>query len=126
MSGIDVILDTNAIVPSLRNKETLTGRGNTFYKAGISVISIIEFLSNKELEAKDKYLFEQLLDEIEVINVETDNQQFIDTIISIRKKYKIKFPDAIIAATAIINSATLYSADEGFSKIHNLKFKLIK
>ena len=46
--------------------------------------------------------------------------------IKIRKKYKLKLPDAIIAATAIVNSATLFSADDIFAKIYNLKFELIK
>jgi hypothetical protein len=46
--------------------------------------------------------------------------------VTIRKKHKLKLPDAIIAGTAIINSASLISADEVFLKIHNLKFQLIK
>ncbi|MBK7636818.1 MAG: PIN domain-containing protein [Saprospiraceae bacterium] len=36
-------------------------------------------------------------------------------------KYKFKFPDAIIAATAIINDAILVTKDKDFSKIQGLK-----
>ena len=35
---------------------------------------------------------------------------------------KLKFPDAIIAVTALFNNATLISADNKFSKLFNLKF----
>jgi tRNA(fMet)-specific endonuclease VapC len=126
MNGIDILLDTNAIVPALSDKKFLLNKGNRFYKTGISVISQMEFLSNKELSVKDKSLFEGLLDEIDVIDVKAEDHALITTAIPIRKKYKIKLPDAIIAATAIVNNATLYSADEGFSKIHNLTFKLIQ
>jgi tRNA(fMet)-specific endonuclease VapC len=46
--------------------------------------------------------------------------------IKIRKKYKLKLPDALIAAIAIVNNATLFSADSVFAKIFNLKFQFIK
>jgi tRNA(fMet)-specific endonuclease VapC len=126
MNGIEILLDTNAVVPALSDRKTLTAKGGRLYRAGISIVSVIEFLSNKDLLSKDKFLFESLIEEIDVIDVKIENTNLINTAVSIRKKYKIKLPDAIIAATALVNDATLYSADEAFSKIHNLKFKLIK
>jgi predicted nucleic acid-binding protein len=40
--------------------------------------------------------------------------------------YKFKLPDALIAATAIVNNATLISGDDVFAKIFNLKFQHVK
>ena len=45
--------------------------------------------------------------------------------IKLRKKYKIKLPDAIIAATAITYELPLVSADQGFSQIEELDFILL-
>jgi len=45
--------------------------------------------------------------------------------INLREKYKIKLPDAIIAATAITYELPLVSADQGFSQIEELDFILL-
>jgi len=45
--------------------------------------------------------------------------------IEIRKKYKIKLPDAIVAASAIVNNIPLITADKGFNQIKELNLKLI-
>lgn len=49
------------------------------------------------------------------------NTRLIDIIASIRTSYKIKLPDAIIAATAIYKNAVLISNDKDFEKITSLK-----
>ena len=38
----------------------------------------------------------------------------------------IKYNEDDVAATALVNNATLISADNIFSKVHTLKFQLIK
>lgn len=50
------------------------------------------------------------------------SEETIDQTIQIRKKHKIKTPDAIIAASAKVLGLTLISRDAGdFKKIHGLK-----
>lgn len=44
----------------------------------------------------------------------------MDLIIVIKKKYKLKLPDAIIASTAIIHDTILITEDKDFSKIQEL------
>ena len=46
-------------------------------------------------------------------------------IIEIRNLYKLKLPDAIIAASAIVNNAVLPTADKGFRKIEELQLMII-
>jgi len=41
--------------------------------------------------------------------------------IQLRKNYRIKLPDAIIAASAIVNKTSLMSNDKQLSKIEELK-----
>ena len=52
-----------------------------------------------------------------------ENKHMMELIINIRKNYKLKLPDAIIAATAIYHKATLITNDKVFYKIDKLKTK---
>ena len=45
--------------------------------------------------------------------------------IEIRKKYKIKLPDALVPASAIVNNLPLITAGKGFNQIEELNLKLI-
>jgi len=44
----------------------------------------------------------------------------MENIIAIRSSYKLKLPDAVIAATAIYKNATLISNDKHFQNINTL------
>jgi tRNA(fMet)-specific endonuclease VapC len=123
MSGAKIILDTNALLLYLQGNFKIEF---DITEIGISVITKIEYLVNLELGAKDLYLFNELESQIKIFFLDKDNDSILKETIKIRKKYKLKLPDAIIAATAIVNNATLLSADDIFAKIYNLKFKLIK
>jgi tRNA(fMet)-specific endonuclease VapC len=126
MNGINVILDTNSIGEALSNANFFKANFKKPIVIGISIITKFEFLANKGLSIKDKFLFEEYLNTIEVFELTKSDFILHNHIISIRKKYNLKLPDAIIAATALKNNATLISSDEVFSKIFNLKFELIK
>jgi len=50
------------------------------------------------------------------------NDEVVDKTIKVRKKYKLKLPDAIIAATALVNNLTLITHNKkDFQKVKNLK-----
>lgn len=126
MSGNKFLLDTNAVGLYL-DDELFTAN---YIKPGaiisISVITQLEFLSNPESGAKSRSFFDEFVELIEIYPVLGENKELITQGVAIRKKYKLKLPDAIIAGTAMVNDATLLSADDAFSKIHNLKFQFIK
>ena len=50
------------------------------------------------------------------------NQAIKRLTIDLKRSYKIKLPDAIIAATSIYINVPLISADKGFEKISELQF----
>ena len=58
-------------------------------------------------------------------NEVTLTNEIKDKTIEIRKKYKTKLPDAIIAASAIVKNIPLITADKGFCQISNLTLELI-
>jgi tRNA(fMet)-specific endonuclease VapC len=112
MSGNSYILDTNAIVALLQGNSQLIQLLQDADWIGVSVISQIEFLAFPGLSQEDCQLFEQFLQRVEVVNLVA-----IKKIIEIRQQYRLKLPDAIIAAMAIQNSASLVTADQEFAKV---------
>ena len=88
----------------------------------ISIITRIELLSwvtgSKEVEIKVREFITEA-------NVETLNESIILQTVRLRRHYKsVKLPDALIAATAIVNDFTLLSTnDSDFEKITGLKYR---
>ena len=80
----------------------------------ISFISYIEFLAFKNASVEMEN-FIALADVIEI------NKSIIDQTILLRKNSRIKLPDAIIAATAIVHDLILISRNiKDFKNIQNL------
>lgn len=119
--GLRVLLDTNAVIALLKGNKNILDKIEGIDNIAISVISHDEFLSFSNLSEIDKLLFSKFKEQIEVIDVNTQNTVLIKTIILIRKTYKLKLPDAIIAASAITSDALLITADQDFSKISELQ-----
>lgn len=86
MSGNKAFFDTNAVGIYLSNSKFAKNYLRKFTSTGISVLTQIEF--------------------IEIYPIIKDNKLLFLQAVSIRKKYKLKLPDA-------------------FLKIYNLKFQLI-
>ncbi len=123
MSGKDnIFLDTNAIISILSGEINANlSKANAVF---VSVISQIEFLSFEKLGASELNAFNKLIDRVKVIYLD-ENEDVLNKTIEIRQKYKLKLPDAIIAAKAIVNDATLITHDKGFKKIQELKVRTL-
>ena len=117
MSGNRYVLDTNAIVALLQGNAQLIQLIQNADWIGISVISQIEFLVFSGLTQSDRQLFQQFLQRVWVIDLTAIDTMLIEKIIEVRQQYRLKLPDAVIAAMAIQNSATLVSADQEFTKV---------
>jgi len=87
---------------------------------GISVISQIEFLAFSGLTQSDHQLFQQFFQRVEVIGLAAGDAALIEQIIDIRQRYRLKLPDAAIAAMSIQNVASLVTADQEFGKVASL------
>ncbi|MCD6597729.1 MAG: type II toxin-antitoxin system VapC family toxin [Bacteroidales bacterium] len=72
----------------------------------ISIITKIEFLSWSKL-AQDKVLDEKAQAFVSYATLFELNDQVAQKTIEIRRKYKTKTPDAIIAATALVNDMSI-------------------
>lgn len=121
--GKGYLIDTNVIIGYLDGK--IENKGMSFLHPiidripNISVINKIEILRFNSPDNDYKTL-------VEFINssyVFSLNENIIEKTISICRANKIKLPDAIIAATAIVNNFTLITRNTSdFKKIADLDF----
>ncbi len=120
MNGNRYLLDTNAIVALLQGEMFLVQLLQNADWVGISLISQIEFLVFSGLSQSDRDLFQQFLQRVEVIGLAASDNLLIESIIEIRQQYRLKLPDAMIAAIALQNSASLITKNQGFTKVRSL------
>ncbi|MDH4262793.1 MAG: type II toxin-antitoxin system VapC family toxin [Spirochaetia bacterium] len=123
MNGNRAILDTNALIYLLKGNEEYTSKVAKADWIGISFMTKIEFLSYPEITEMEKEIYLEFEKRITLIGFPVENQQFTKTCIDLRKKYKMKLPDAIIAGTAIYHDAILLTNDSIFIKVTELKSK---
>lgn len=121
MNGNRFVLDTNAIVSLLQGNIQLAERLKTADWIGISIISQIEFLVFDGLSDGDRQRFEKFVERIDIIDLSGQEAAFIQQIISMRQKYRLKLPDAIIAAATFNADAILVTADREFGKVTDLE-----
>ena len=114
------LLDTNAVVALLNGNQTISQILQSATWVGISIITELEFLAFSGLTLEDEALFRQFKSRVEVIDLQTSDNELLEQVIAIRKSSGQKMPDAIIAASAAVNKATILTQDMGFSKIAHL------
>jgi predicted nucleic acid-binding protein len=117
---IDFVADTNFLVYVHEGNENIIPFLN--YNFGISFITEVELLGFKGISKDQETKLKQLLNDS--FNIEW-NSKIKEQTIELRKKYNIKLPDAIIAATSLVYELPLVTADKEFSKILELDLILI-
>lgn len=110
-----LILDTNAVIYLQKGQlaEPLTEE-----RYGISIITEIELLSFPGLLEKDEKLLKSFFREIAVLPLDEDVKRHT---VALRKKCRMKIPDAIICATAIAHNAVLLTNDRQLLNITELR-----
>ncbi len=116
MSGIDYLADTNAIIYLLTGNECM--KPFLFKKLGMSIITVMELLSFPDITADEDARLRKFMRVCKVIDI---SDEIKEKTIQIRRTYRTKLPDSIIAATAIINDVSLITADNGIFKVEELK-----
>ena len=124
--GPGYLLDTN-VVSKYLNEELpawalrLLDEALQENPARMSVVSRIELLVYKPLLYSREQGIQQFISESDVFGL---TEPVIQQTVRLRRHYKIKLPDAVIAATAIVNGFTLLSTnDRDFEKIRELAYQ---
>ena len=121
MSGERYLLDTNAVVSLLRGDQALHQRLQQAEWVGISILSQIEFLAFPNLSVNDRGIFQQFADSVDVVGLDRHERSLIDRVVILRAQYRLKLPDAIIAATALDRTAVLITDDRQLQKLSAVK-----
>jgi predicted nucleic acid-binding protein len=113
------LIDTNVLIGAQMN--SLPQAGMRFMAETIdkdftvSFITYIEFLGYKDITKETEGF-------IALANVLEINKEIIQTCVNLRKSKIVKLPDAIIAATALVNNLTLITRNiSDFKNIPRLK-----
>ncbi|OAQ40431.1 hypothetical protein A5893_05645 [Pedobacter psychrophilus] len=115
------LLDTNTVIDFCNSKLPEKSKNLLFeIQPNLSVITQIELFASTKISEKERNI---LTDFVNFSNVYSNiDTSIVDKTIEIRQLYKTKLPDAIIAATAIINNLILITRNiEDFKGINKLQ-----
>lgn len=123
MNGNDqsvLLLDTNVVLYFLGGRLT-TALPEGVY--AVSVITEIELLSYPSLTSSEETQIRAFLAQISVIALEAAIKELT---ITFRKDYRLRLPDAVIAATAKHLTATLLTNDTRLIQLGDIKTQTVQ
>ena len=121
MNGISYLADTNCFIYLLDEHPLLLpfAESNWAY----SFITEMEILSKKGITLKQDTLIRKMLASCTKVD---HNQTITELTIKLRRRYSLKLPDAIIAATAQYLHTPLLTADKAFAQIKEIDCFIIE
>ena len=120
MSGNSIFLETNIVLYLLSGDDTIADFLNDKI-VFLSFVTELELLGYKEISPEELSKVEDLLADSTIIDI---NSEIKKIVIELRRSYKIKLPDAIIAATSHYINIPFMTADKDFSKLSDLNILL--
>ncbi|MDR0895686.1 MAG: type II toxin-antitoxin system VapC family toxin [Prevotellaceae bacterium] len=120
MDKVDFVADTNAIIYAIEGNPSM--RGFIQCTPAVSVITEIELLGKRGILPHEADEIRMLLSGLPIIRL---TESIKEAAISLKQRYSVKLPDAVIAATALCLKLPLCTADLGFDKIQEIETILI-
>jgi predicted nucleic acid-binding protein len=114
------VLDTNVALYLLSGRLVNPLPVGEFY---VSIISEIEMLSFSAIGQEEESRIRQFLSQVTIVGLSEEVKQ---STIEIRRKYRLKLPDAIVCATAIILDSDLLSNDVQLGKVTELRLSSVQ
>jgi len=115
-----ILLDTNVVLYFLGGRLTNPLPSGQYF---VSVITEIELLSYPSLSPDEEVQIRDFLSKITVVGIESNIKELA---IALRKQYRLKLPDAIIAATAQSLNATLFTNDVRLANLSGINIQSIQ
>ncbi|KOP25562.1 twitching motility protein PilT [Hapalosiphon sp. MRB220] len=113
------ILDTNIVLYFLGGRLANPLPSGQYF---ISVITEIELLSYPSLSPDEETQIIDFLNKISVVSIDNEIKNLT---ISLRKQYRLRLPDAIIAATAQSLNATLFTNDVKLTNVTEISIQTV-
>ncbi len=114
MSGISYLFDTSAVLYFLHQPKQLQDNSSSVF---VSFVNELELLSYSKLSSKEEKAIKHFLKLVDLINID---QEIKSMTITLRQKYTLKLPDAIICATAMVHKLSLVTNDLKLHKISEI------
>lgn len=118
MNGNRILIDTNIVLYLFKGDKEL-GSILQDTEAYVSFINELELLGYRGITPKEQLWVEMFLEECAIVDINAGIKEITK---QLRRRDKLKLPDAIIAATAIFLGIPLLSADKHFEGIADLTF----
>jgi len=115
MNGKRYLLDTNAVIQLLAGNPSIIKMVEDSDFLAISVISKLEFLSYPDLNEDEKNAFSELLEDLTVFDLMASDFALMQEAVAMRIDGGLKLPDAVIAATALVNGCEVITNDAHFA-----------
>ncbi len=115
MRAVDYLLDTNVVIYLQKGLLAAPLPSGRF---ALSVITEIELRSFSGLTAGQEGALKALFDSLAIVPLDDAVKE---ETIRLRRQYRIKTPDAIIAATALTQAAALLTNDDRLRRIPGLQ-----
>jgi predicted nucleic acid-binding protein len=116
-----MVIDTNIVIAYLNNEEpVIQALAKWFLQSQpliISAVTYAEVLSMREATDADRAVMRQFLDLFLVIPVD---KYVAEEVAVIRRSEGLKFPDAVIVATARLSNTPLVTRDKRLFKVKDL------
>ncbi len=113
------LLDTNTVIYLINDRLAVALPAGRY---GVSVITEIELLSFPDLQVDEEQRIRAFLGVADRVAI---SEPIRDQAIALRRLHRLKIPDAIIAATAMVGNAVLLSNDGKLASIPNLRLRAI-
>ena len=118
MSGIEFLLDTNVVIGLLKGSAPAVAlardAGLVLGSAGVSQITRMELLGFPALAEQEEQAARAFLSRCQVLGISDDVEAYA---IRLRRAGLLKLPDAIVAATALVNGARLLTLDQRVGRV---------
>ena len=115
-----ILLDTNVVLYLLGSRLTNPLPSGQYF---VSVITEIELLSYPSLSSDEEIQIRDFLTKMTVVEIDSNIKELA---IAFRKQYKLRLPDAIIAATAKSLNATLFTNDVRLANLIEINIQSVQ
>ena len=121
MNGIDFLADTNFLIHIHQGNKIVEPFLD--YGFATSYITEIELLGVFSIDRFQQNAMKKLLDDCFILEM---NNNIKELCIKLKQKYRVKIPDAIIAASSITYGIPLITSDADFKTISELNLIFIE
>lgn len=116
---MNCVLDTNVIIYAQKGALAAPLPHGRYF---VSVITEIELLSFPDLTPEHEQVLIDFLGDLSIVGIDTELKR---RNVELRRRYRLRIPDAIIAATALAVEAELLTNDVALAQVADLRCRTV-